>query len=281
MELGTPTAAAAVGPASRAYARRAGGLALVAALVASAWGALWIWSISPYARYLDHGRWSDVGFVGAWCRTLPAGELVVPALLYASAWVVMIAAMMLPTTLPLLGIFGRVVSGRPDARRLYGLVIGGYFVCWLGFGLATHALDWALLEAAQSYGWFVKNGWMVGAVVVGGAGLFQFSALKYRCLEKCRMPFGFVAERWRGRSPAREAFRIGFEHGAFCVGCCWALMLLMFVVGTGNIGWMLVLAALMAAEKNLPRGGLLSAPLGYGLLFWSGAILMTNLGTMT
>jgi len=266
----------AVGAAPRLSARRTMFPAFMAALVAAAWAALWIGSQSPYGRYLDHGRWSDLGFVGAWCRALPAGDIIVPALLYAAGWFVMIVAMMLPTTLPLLGIFQRITAGRSDATQLLGVVIAGYVVAWFGFGLAAHALDWALLSAAQATPWFVANGWIVGAMVVGAAGLFQFSALKYRCLEKCRMPFGFVAERWRGGSPVRQAFRIGLDHGLFCVGCCWALMLLMFVVGTGNLGWMLVLAAVMAAEKNLPWGARLSTPLGLALLGWSGVIVIAN-----
>jgi predicted metal-binding membrane protein len=120
-------------------------------------------------------------------------------------------------------------------------------------------------------------GWAIGAAVLAGAGLFQFSALKYRCLEQCHTPFAFVASRWHGRSPLREAWRLGVDHGVFCVGCCWALMLLMFVVGTGSLGWMLVLAAVMAAEKNLPWGRRLRTPLGVGLVAWAGAIAIAHL----
>jgi predicted metal-binding membrane protein len=156
------------------------------------------------------------------------------------------------------------------------LVVGGFFVAWTAFGIAAHAADAALQEAAGRYPWFVAHGWMVGAAVLAGAGLFQWSALKYRCLDQCRTPFGFVSARWHGRSPAREAFRIGADHGLFCVGCCWALMLTMFVVGTGSVGWMLALAALMAAEKNLPWGRRLAAPLGVALLGWAGAIVLAQ-----
>ena len=116
----------------------------------------------------------------------------------------------------------------------------------------------------------------MGALLIGAAGAFQFSSLKYSCLEKCRTPYGFVVQRWHGRSPARESWRIGFEHGLFCVGCCWALMLLMFVVGMGSIGWMLALAAVMAAEKTLRGGRRLSAPLGVALLAWAAAIAATG-----
>ena len=96
---------------------------------------------------------------------------------------------------------------------------------------------------------------MVGAAVLGGAGLFQFSALKYRCLDNAARRSASSSSAGAAARPAREALRLGVDHGVFCVGCCWALMLLMFVVGTGSLGWMLALAAVMAAEKNLPWGG--------------------------
>jgi predicted metal-binding membrane protein len=85
----------------------------------------------------------------------------------------------------------------------------------------------------------------------------------------------FVMRRWR--SGTWGAFRMGLDHGVFCVGCCWALMLLMFVVGTGNLGWMLALSAIMAAEKNLPWGRRLRTPLGLGLLGWAGTLALLNL----
>ena len=147
---------------------------------------------------------------------------------------------------------------------------------WGARGVAAHFADAALRWLAESYAGFGAHAWWVGAVVLAGAGAFQFSALKYRCLEECRTPFGFVVARWHGRSPPREALRIGFDHGVFCVGCCWALTLLMFVVGTGSLGWMRALAALMAAEKNLPGGKLLRTAVGLGLLGWAGAVVLAN-----
>ena len=204
---------------------------------------------------------------------------MVPAVLHALAWVLMIAAMMLPTTLPLLG----DVPPRSPAR---GVRTPAACSRWSSSGssprgsrsassrtLADAALRWR--RGAQSRG-SCCHGWMVGATVLAGAGLFQFSALKYRCLEQCHTPFAFVASRWHGRAPSREALRIGVDHGVFCVGCCWALMLLMFVVGTGSLGWMLLLAALMAAEKNLPWGRRLRTPLGVALVIWGGTVIVLN-----
>ena len=121
------------------------------------------------------------------------------------------------------------------------------------------------------------DGWAVAAAVLALAGLFQFSRLKYRCLDKCRAPFGFIAERWQGPRPWRSAWRLGLDHGLYCVGCCWALMLLMFVVGTGNVGWMLGLGAIMAVEKNMPWGRHLSRPLGATLVAAAAIIAGNNL----
>ncbi|MEO8755526.1 MAG: DUF2182 domain-containing protein [Casimicrobiaceae bacterium] len=249
---------------------------LLVALSALAWAALWLWNASPYGRYLEHGGWGDGGALAALCRAVPQGDIVVPAVLHAGAWVLMIAAMMLPTTFPVLAIFRRIAAGRPDARRLTALVIAGFFAAWFAFGLAAHALDALLHLAGPRFPVLLAHGWVIGATVLAGAGLFQFSALKYRCLEQCHTPFAFVASRWHGRAPLREAWRIGVDHGVFCVGCCWALMLLMFVVGVGNLGWMLALAVVMAAEKNLPWGRRLRTPLGLGLLGWAGFVVFSN-----
>ena len=249
---------------------------LLAALAAMAWTSLWLWSLSPWSRYLGDAGWGDTGALATLCRALPQGDILVPAALHAIAWVVMIAAMMLPTTLPLLLIFRRVTQSRSDGARLAALVVLGFFAAWFAFGVAAHVADAVLRSVAADSSWFISHGWMVAAMVLIGAGVFQFSALKYRCLEQCHTPFTFVASRWHGRAPSQEALRIGFDHGVFCVGCCWALMLLMFVVGMGNLGWMLVLAAIMAAEKSLSWGRRLRTPLGVALVIWGCAIIVLN-----
>src|SRR2546427_8326348 len=144
--------------AARAPDRQALRLGLVTALSIAAWAALAIWSASPYGRYLDHGGWGDPGLLAALCRSVPQGELLVPALLYASAWLLMIAAMMLPTTLPLLGIFSRITAARPDAGALLGRVVLGYAVAWLGFGLLAPGLDRGVHVGAANTDWLVPRG---------------------------------------------------------------------------------------------------------------------------
>ena len=249
---------------------------VIGLLVATSWLALTLWATSPYGRYLDHGNWSEIGFAAAICRALPAGEVLLPGLLYAGGWLLMTAAMMLPTTLPLLRRFERLTAARPDRHGLVFLLIAGYLLVWSGFGIAAHLLDAALHLIVRQSAWLAANGWILGAVILIAAGAFQFSRVKYRCLDQCRSPLGFIARHWRGQRPKWDALRLGGHHGAFCVGCCWAIMLLMFVVGTGNVGWMLVLGAIMAVEKNMPWGRWLSRPLGVGLVTWGAMVVAVN-----
>jgi predicted metal-binding membrane protein len=253
--------------AGRAAAPRVSlALMLIGALSLLAWAALATWSAGPYARYLDHGRWADLPLLGAWCSGLAQADAFTALLFHAAAWLLMITAMMLPTVLPLLGVVARATAGRPEAARVMALVVAGYTLAWSAFGVLAFAVDSVVrAEAAQSP-WLAGHGAALGAAVLALAGAFQFSALKYRCLDRCRTPFGFFNQHWGGRRPLLDGLRIGLAHGAFCVGCCWALMLVMFVVGMGNLGWMLLLAALMAAEKNLPGGRRIAAPVGVGLI---------------
>lgn len=238
---------------------------LFGAAVACAWLALLLWDASPYSRYLAHD-WISLGLAGSLCAALPADEALVPGLLFVLGWALMTAAMMLPTTLPLVGLFRRMIRSRTDAGALTLLLLGGYLLAWLGFGLVAHLLGLGLLALVRRSAWLTFNGWLISGVILLLAGLFQFSALKHRCLQACRAPLPFVLRRWRGRRPWLESTGLGLAHGIYCVGCCWLLMLLMFAVGTGSIAWMLGLGAIMALEKNSPWGSTLAAPLGVALV---------------
>jgi predicted metal-binding membrane protein len=249
-------------------------LPFVGGLVVLAWASLLLWEDSPYGRYIDHGQWTEIGLAANLCRAFPAGSILLPVLLYASGWLLMSAAMMLPTVMPLIAIFERLTTNRRNRGMLLALLVAGYLLIWLGFGLAAHVIDTALHALVVKSSWLSANGWIVGTGVLALAGLFQFSALKYHCLDKCRTPFSFVNEHWRGETESIQAFRLGLHHGIFCVGCCWAIMLLMFVVGTGSVGWMLMLGAIMAIEKNVSWGRNVTAPLGASLVAWSGVLVV-------
>jgi predicted metal-binding membrane protein len=241
-------------------------LPLFGVLVLLAWAGLWTWWRSPYGAWLGHEDWRVIGPMADLCRSLPGGQLIVPAAVTAVAWTVMTAAMMLPSTFPLLSMFDRLTGGRPDHGRLMVLLVLGYMAVWGLFGVLAHGLHAGLQWLVAGLPALALQGWTIAAALIAIAGAFQFSSLKERCLARCRSPFGFVAQHWRGGSRARQAVLLGAHHGLFCVGCCWALMLLMFALGAGSLGWMLVLAALMAVEKNVSWGRRLSAPLGVGLL---------------
>ena len=122
------------------------------------------------------------------CSALPAGGIVLPAVLFVSGWVLMTAAMMLPTALPLLVVFGRLTRERDDAGRLMALAIGGYALVWLGFGVAAHLVGLGVVALARQSLWLTVNGWVVGVALLLAAGLFQLSRLKYRCSRPAAHP---------------------------------------------------------------------------------------------
>jgi predicted metal-binding membrane protein len=178
----------------------------------------------------------------------------------------MIIAMMLPSSLPLVMTFGLLVRRRRRPAALVALLLGGYVAVWAGFGLGAWLLDRGIHAAVDALPWLAAHPQLILGSTLLAAGLWQFSPLRDRCLDECRSPLGFVMNRWRGVSERREAFAMGVAHGAFCVGCCWSLMLVMFGVGLANVAAMLALGAITAVEKNLPSGRRLTHPLGLFLV---------------
>lgn len=241
-------------------------LVLLGALVALAWLSLLVWGQSPYGRFLDHGALAEV--------TSEDAALLV---LFVVGWTLMIFAMMLPTSLPLVTMFHTMIRERPHHSMLMALLIAGYLGVWTGFGVLIHVGDLGLHQVAERIAWLDANYWVIGSSTLILAGIYQFTPLKYHCMDKCRSPFSFIAGHWTGKNDSRQAFRLGLDHGIFCIGCCWSLMLLMFAVGAGNIGWMLVLGSVMAVEKNMPWGKRLSKPLGIALITW-GLTIAVSIG---
>jgi predicted metal-binding membrane protein len=240
-------------------------IGLLAALVLLAWYTLWLWGRSPYVHVLLHG--SEHLRMAARMPWLFAG-------IFVTGWTVMTVAMMLPTSVPLILLFHRMVADRRTAAWLVMLLISGYLSVWLVCGVLLQVVNWFLQTGIVTVMWHGSAPWIGGAVILAAAGLYQFSPLKYACLDKCRSPLSFLISRWQGGKESVQALRIGVEHGVFCVGCCWSLMLLMFVVGTGSLAWMLLLGVVMAMEKNLSWGRRLSAPLGVLLLVGAVAVIV-------
>ena len=222
--------------------------AALAALAGLAWLSLALWAASPWGRYLHH----EAGF----------GPVPLEIGLFVAGWVLMIVAMMLPSSVPLVLVFAGVVRRRPQPGLLVVLLLSGYLAMWSAFGAAAWVLDRGIHAAVDAWPWLAEHPQLIMGSTLAVAGLWQFSPLRDRCLDECRSPFGFVVNRWRARSIRRESFLMGVAHGAFCVGCCWSLMLVMFGVGLGSVSAMLVLGGLTAIEKNLPWGRRLTRPLG-------------------
>ena len=246
-------------------------LPLFGGLIALAWILLAAWGLSPWAPYLDHD-WTRLGLLASLCRADTAGPLLAGLAIGALAWLLMSAAMMLPSTLTLIAAFRGLAARQSQGGRLLALLLAGYLLAWLGFGLVAHGLGLALAAVAARSSWLVLNGWAIAAAILLLSGLFQFSPLKSHCLNGCHSPVKFILDHWTGRRPGRESFEIGVFHGLYCIGCCWALMLIMFAVGTANLAWMLLLAAVMAVEKNSPWGRRLSRPLGLVLIAGAAAL---------
>jgi predicted metal-binding membrane protein len=225
--------------------------AALGALAIAAWLTLWVWEGSPYGHYLHH---SDGGLEP------------IEASLFAVGWVLMIVAMMLPSSVPLVVTFAALVGRRRRPGQLVVLLLAGYLLVWGAFGLAAWIADRGIHAAVDALPWLAEHPQIIIATTLATAGLWQFSPFRDRCLDECRSPLGFVLNRWRGASERREALTMGIAHGAFCVGCCWTLMLVMFGVGLASLSAMLVLGAITAIEKNLAWGRRISRPLGVILI---------------
>ena len=232
--------------------------AALGALAAAAWLALWVWEGSPYGHYLHHEG---------------GGSLAIEASLFAVGWLLMIVAMMLPSSVPLVTTFALLVRRRRHPERLVVVLLVGYLLVWGAFGLAAWIADRGIHAAVAAVPWLAEHPQVIIATTLAVAGLWQFSPLRDRCLDECRSPLGFVMNRWRGTSERREALAMGVAHGAFCIGCCWSLMLVMFGVGLGSLSAMLALGAVTAIEKNAPIGRRIGRPLGVALILAGLAVL--------
>src|SRR5688572_23470157 len=172
-------------------------------------------------------------------------------------WAVMMVAMMTPAAAPVLVLFARTRASKGSSGTIpVALFTGGYIAVWVGFSLAAASLQFLLHEAALlSPRMSVSNRYLAGAILVG-AGLFQFTPLKYACLSQCRSPLGSLMSYWRDGGTG--AFLMGLRQGLFCLGCCWAEMLVLFVVGIMNLTWIVLLAAFVMLEKLSALGRVIS-----------------------
>ena len=220
-------------------------LALLA-LATLAWIGVIVWARSP--SMMD---------------AMPGAFAPTRAALFAGMWLVMMAAMMLPAVTPIVLLFRTVQRGRSSAGAgavPTSVFVSGYLAVWLAAGIAAFLVDALVQFAAGKVG--ASSSWLpyIGGALVAAAGIYQFTPLKNVCLRHCRSPIHFLMHGWgEGK---RGAFLTGVQHGGFCLGCCWGIMTVLFVVGLMNLGWMAALSLVITVEKLAPRGVALARGVG-------------------
>jgi predicted metal-binding membrane protein len=197
------------------------------------------------------------------------------ALLMFSMWWVMMVAMMLPSAAPMLLLFARV--SRQDKAAVApltptGLFAIGYLIVWGGFSAVAVALQWGLEQARLLSPMLETTNVWFGASILIAAGLWQLTTMKAVCLRHCRTPLGFLIRNWRGGRWG--AFSMGLEHGAWCLGCCWFLMTLLFFGGVMNLFWITGVAVFVLLEKSIPLGHWLGRVAGVTLAGWGMLLLI-------
>ncbi|NAO97189.1 DUF2182 domain-containing protein [Halomonas sp. MG34] len=238
------------------------------------WLALITLSILAWGYLIMHGMHAQMPMDGGMASASDNGmSLLVTVTLM---WSVMMVAMMLPSASPMLLTFLRIHQQREreaGASAATWVFIAGYLAVWLAFAVAAAIMQWALQQSAllsSSMGHVTP---LLGGALLVTAGAFQFSDLKQACLNKCRSPLSFLMTEWREGNGG--ALIMGLRHGAYCTGCCWALMLLMFVGGVMSLVWMAGLALYFLAEKLLPQAERISQISGF-LLAGVGVIILLS-----
>jgi predicted metal-binding membrane protein len=243
-----------------AYAARRVGPPEILAAIAAAWALALIAQSVGAAGTIHHHRLIEGG--------LPLWAALG---LFLLAWQAMLAAMMLPSSLPFMRVYARASSSQPRARRALAAFLGGYAVVWTCFGVLAFLGDGIVHELVHGSAWLEQRSWLIAAGVLALAGAFQFSRLKSACLRECRNPAAYLLHRYR--RGVREAFRIGSGHGLNCLGCCWALMLVGFAVGVGSLSWMAALTLVMVFEKSGRDGDRGARPIGVAFLALAALVL--------
>ena len=184
-------------------------------------------------------------------------------------WVVMMVAMMVPTIAPIVLVFATVNRKRYEQAKLYvptGFFLLGYLIVWVSFSLLmTFLQEWLQVRALISAHMALNNQTIQGSILVL-AGIFQWTPFKNKCLIHCRSPFDFIMTGWR--EGAGGAIMMGLRHGTFCLGCCWLLMLLLFVGGVMNIAWIVLLTVFVLGEKIFPYGHVISRIAGIAFIMY-------------
>jgi predicted metal-binding membrane protein len=197
------------------------------------------------------------------------------AILMFFMWWIMMMAMMLPSASPMILLFARFNRSQRDKGAPYvptAVFALGYLWVWAAFSVVAVTAQWSLERSGLLSSMMASTSVILGAVLLIAAGLYQLTPLKYACLKHCRSPLFFISHHWR---PGEwGALRMGLEHGAFCTGCCWFLMALLFYGGIMNLFWIIGLALFVLLEKVAPAGHWVGRILGVGLIAWGGSLVL-------
>jgi len=200
---------------------------------------------------------------------------VVDGLLMFVMWAIMMIAMMLPSAAPMILIFARVNAKQRDKGNAYiptAIFTAGYLVVWSVFSLLATGVQWGLQNAALLSSEMVSTSVYLGGTLCVAAGIYQLTPLKQACLKHCRSPLEFVLHHWRPGTAG--AFRMGLGHGAFCLGCCWSVMALLFVGGVMNLIWVAIIAIFVALEKIFPNGHWVGRITGLAMIAAGGYLIV-------
>lgn len=192
---------------------------------------------------------------------------------FLSAWVAMMVAMMFPTAAPMILMFAMVSAGKKQRSQPSvptSIFVSAYLLVWVAFGALAYGVAVGADALSTRWTWAMDNATRASAILVVAAGVYQLSPLKNLCLSKCRSPLSFIMTSWRdGRA---GAFRMGLEHGMYCLGCCWLLFVILFPIGLMNIGAMVALTLLIFAEKSLPIGTIIGRVVGAALILYGALV---------
>jgi len=224
--------------------------------------------------------WSYLGYQSWAMDHMDQVDMAMPSLqawgaedlaLVFTMWVIMMIGMMAPSASPMVLLFARIQNGRPGSGQpmvASGLFLLGYLLAWTGFSLAATLIQWGMHAALLSTPALAGAGSILGGAVLIAAGLYQWTPAKRACLTHCRTHLAFLFAEWR--EGAQGALVMGLRHGLYCIGCCWLLMLILFVVGVMNLLWIALLAAFVLAEKTPPHGAWIGRVSGLALIVWGG-----------
>jgi predicted metal-binding membrane protein len=230
-------------------------------LAAVAWGVL-IWQ----SVTMDNAAMGDAAMGLTMGMSAP---------LFIAIWVAMMVAMMFPTAAPMILMFSRVYAGKRQREQAFvptWVFVGAYLIVWAAFGVLAYLLAIAAERLADRSMWLMDHAARIGGVIFIVAGLYQLSPLKTICLTKCRSPFQFVLSAWRDGYGG--AFRMGLEHGMYCLGCCWLLFVILFPLGVMNVAAMALITVLIFAEKSLPIGRRISQVVATALVVYGVLVLV-------